>query len=479
MQAPSAYNKRNHTLPIMDDSYKFISKKGSFKRSFSWLEDENVCRKQSKPNLEVKEQKKNCSLFKPDWKNNPNAWAFLQSQSSKHNSKYLSKKSDRSGRTGYMLGRDPSCDISISEKKISKRHCLIFMETGDNGASKGIRIFLQDISLNGTFVNNELVGTDQRRLLRSGDLIQLKVPGEEDALNSTFRIVFPSYFVANTCQDDYTFREVLGKGNFASVYRARERKTNDLVAIKVIQKARLDNRPKLLKSVTDEISIMMAMEKHPGIVSIDRIYSDQSRFFFVLEYVPDGDLFSFVTQKEKLTENETRFIFWQLFNATKWLHQNKIAHRDLKPENILVASKDLLHVKISDFGLAKIITKDKGLDSQCGTAHYVAPEILTETRSYNMQCDLWSLGVVMYICLCGYPPFNDETDTPMKLQITKGLYGFQSPFWNDISAKAIELIKGLLNINPKQRLTCDEALVIKLAIISNLDFLLLFYLVFC
>ncbi|KAG0773642.1 hypothetical protein G6F22_014708 [Rhizopus arrhizus] len=177
------------------------------------------------------------------------------------------------------------------------------------------------------------------------------------------------------------------------------------------------------------------MQRHPGIVGIDRIYNEHKQMFIVLEYVRDGDLFNFVTDKHKLTEDETRFIFWQLFKAIQWIHNNGIAHRDLKPENILLASREKLHVKISDFGLAKILPKGKGLDSQCGTPNYVAPEILrpTETRSYGVECDLWSLGVTLFICLCGYPPFSDEIGPSMKEQILQGMYSFQSPYWDDIS----------------------------------------------
>ncbi|KAG1151875.1 hypothetical protein G6F38_000947 [Rhizopus arrhizus] len=415
----------------------------------------------------------------PDWESHLEAWAYLQSLTPKYESKYLVKKSEEHERKGYLLGRRSDCDICFDQEKISKKHCLIYMvyniksaiayltillkETGANAKAKGIRIFIQDLSSNGTYVNKELVGTNQRRLLRSGDIIQLIMYEhlkDNDIRHTFYRILFPSVYNANICQDDYDIQGFLGRGNFASVFCAKPKKDGKIVAIKIIDKSRLVGRPRLLKSVIDEIVVMMSMQRHPGIVGIDRIYNEHKQMFIVLEYVRDGDLFNFVTDKHKLTEDETRFIFWQLFKAIQWIHNNGIAHRDLKPENILLASREKLHVKISDFGLAKILPKGKGLDSQCGTPNYVAPEILrpTETRSYGVECDLWSLGVTLFICLCGYPPFSDEIGPSMKEQILQGMYSFQSPYWDDISPQAIALIRRLLTVDPMKRIKCGEIL---------------------
>ena len=146
--------------------------------------------------------------------------------------------------------------------------------------------------------------------------------------------------------------------------------------------------------------------------------------------------------RQKLNENETRKLFKQLFQSIKYLHERNIVHRDIKPENILLVDKDL-HVKLADFGLAKIIGEESFTTTLCGTPSYVAPEILADSkqRKYTKAVDVWSLGVVLYICLCGFPPFSDELysrDFPFTLsqQIKSGRFDYPSPYWDSVGDPA-------------------------------------------
>ncbi|CAG8709671.1 5087_t:CDS:2 [Dentiscutata erythropus] len=181
-----------------------------------------------------------------------------------------------------------------------------------------------------------------------------------------------------------------------------------------------------------------------------------------MEYVKDGEFFDFLSQKKKLSEYETRIVFKQLFDAIKYLHGHRIAHRDLKPENILMSSAANLEVKISDFGLSKLLGPEHSLmKTLCGTRLYVAPEVIARTpnRSYGRSVDMWSLGVILYVCLCGNLPFADELGPPTLLdQIRLGRYKFHSPAWDNISNNAKDLIKGLLTVNVNNRLTVSQAL---------------------
>jgi len=161
---------------------------------------------------------------------------------------------------------------------------------------------------------------------------------------------------------------------------------------------------------------------------------------------------------------DTRKVFVQLFNGLKYLHERNIVHRDIKPENILLCDTDLT-VKLADFGLAKIIGEDSFTTSLCGTPSYVAPEILepSRNRKYTRAVDMWSLGVVLYICLCGFPPFSDELYTPdnpynLSQQIREAKYDFPSPYWDDIADPALYLIESMLEVNPNKRITVDMAL---------------------
>ncbi|CAO3677395.1 unnamed protein product [Rhizopus stolonifer] len=387
----------------------------SFKRPSDEKVQQNPGKKyKSQLGVTEKNEYNNFSITPPDWEANANAWAYLQSQSPKYKNKYFSGGANRE-RKGYMIGRTIDCDIVLTDRRISKNHCLIYMEAGSNATKKGIRIFLKDLSSNGTYVNNEKVDRDQRYLLRSGDIIQLfKSHADNDYVDdrySFYRIMFPCAFDVQLCKEDYDIKERLGSGSFASVYLANDKKTKKSVAIKVIDKKRFARNKRLLKTINDETVVMMAMESHPCAVGINHVYNEESRICLILDFVKDGELFNYVVEKQKLTEEETRFIFWQLFMTIKWLHNKQITHRDLKPENILLADKEKLHVKITDFGLAKILAKGERLDGQCGTPHYIAPEILdpAEERAYGIKCDMWSLGVMLYICLSGYPPFNGKS----------------------------------------------------------------------
>ncbi|KAI7906368.1 kinase-like domain-containing protein [Cokeromyces recurvatus] len=396
-------------------------------------------------------------LEEPNWSAHKTAWAFLQSLNPKYKSKYLERREHTQGRPGYLLGRRSDSDIRFDQIEISKRHCLIYMETGANGRAKGIRIFLEDLSFNGTFVNGELVGVKKRVLLRNGDEIQLykrNAYAEDDLRQKFFRILFPSQYEANTCEHEYKIGRLLGRGNFAGVYHAVHRQTNHVVAVKVINKSRFANKPKLTQSLIQEVGIMMAIEKHPFVVRINKIFNEVQRIFLVLEYVPGGELFHYIRNKIQLEENETRFIFWQLLIATKYLHENNIAHRDLKPENILIVDQKTLHVKITDFGLAKTEQRNQYFDSQCGTANYVAPEVLvsSEDRAYDKQCDSWSLGVILFVCLGGYPPFSEKD------KILNGDFNFNTPQWDLITDDAKDLIQEHLTVNPALRITVTDAL---------------------
>lgn len=145
-------------------------------------------------------------------------------------------------------------------------------------------------------------------------------------------------------------------------------------------------------------------------------------------------------------------------------HERSIVHRDIKPENILLVDKDL-HLKLADFGLAKIIGEESFTTTLCGTPSYVAPEILESTnhRRYTRAVDIWSLGVVLYICLCGFPPFSDELYTPanpytLSQQIKMGRFDYPSPYWDPVSDVALDLIDRMLTVNVEKRITIDECL---------------------
>jgi len=248
----------------------------------------------------------------------------------------------------------------------------------------------------------------------------------------------------------YEIRETLGSGSFAVVKRAIRRSDKQEFAIKVIKKTKLN--PEELAVVHDEVNIMNQI-KHENCVHLYEMYETKKKVYMVLELLTGGELFDRVVAKGSYSEKQAADLIKSVAGAIKYLHGIGIIHRDLKPENLIYASttKDA-PIKITDFGLAKLRDEDKTMSTACGTPGYVAPEVL-KNEPYGPAVDMWSVGVILYILLCGFPPFYHESTSALYKQIKKGSYDFPAPYWSDISESAKGLVSGLLTVNPKNRLT--------------------------
>jgi len=169
-------------------------------------------------------------------------------------------------------------------------------------------------------------------------------------------------------------------------------------------------------------------------------------------------LFDRIVSKSFYNEKEARDVCKILFEAIGYCHKHQVAHRDLKPENLLLRSEDNdSEIKIADFGFAKKVLTPNSLTTQCGTPGYVAPEIL-EGAAYDTKSDMWSLGVIVYILLGGYPPFIEQNQRELFRKIRKGQYEFHEEYWGSVSADAKDLISSLLTVSPSKRLSAEEAL---------------------
>ncbi|CAN8099580.1 unnamed protein product [Discula destructiva] len=353
---------------------------------------------------------------------------------------------------GYLIGRHPECDIVVDDPSVSNRHCLLFTE---NKANDTVAI-VEDLSSNGTFVNEAIIGRNQRRELKEGD---------EIAVLDKARFIFKYPKSRQTSQffQQYTLLEQLGKGHFAEVFLCVEKATGKRYAVKIFtKKPGMEERSKT-EGLQQEIAVLMGVS-HPNVLCLKDTFNEKDAVFLVLELAAKGELFNLIVMKHKLSEDETRKLFTQLFHGIKYLHDRNIVHRDIKPENILMVD-DELRVKLADFGLAKIIGEESFTTTLCGTPSYVAPEILAETRhrKYTKAVDIWSLGVVMYICLCGFPPFSDELysrNFPYTLshQIREGKFDYPTPYWDSVGDPALDLIDSMLVVDPEKRFTVDKCL---------------------
>lgn len=412
------------------------------------------------------------------------------------------------------VGRSRSCNIVLSEPDISTIHAELYtIEVQINGFKRKM-INITDKSRNGTFVNGDrLIRKDY--VLKNGDKIvfgkscsylfkyaTLTENGlsqttatqiSQTTQNSDYDGVFrkPLFSSQNTTKklsrtreqprsffDKYLAGKELGTGHYAIVKEARNKETGETVAVKIFHPQQNDD-DKRTKKFTEETKILLSIQ-HPNIVKlIDRfvepVSKTQIQTYLVLEKINDGELFERIVQKNNLREDETKALFRQLLNGLKYLHSRNIIHRDIKPENILLSISKRrspeeialgpwdddeldIQVKIADFGLAKFTGEMKFTNTLCGTPSYVAPEVLVKT-GYTSRVDMWSAGVLLYVCLCGFPPFSEQLAPPsMKEQILQGKFAFYSPYWDNIDDSVLHLISNLLVVNPASRFSVNDAL---------------------
>nr|KAF6492794.1 pregnancy up-regulated nonubiquitous CaM kinase [Molossus molossus] len=277
----------------------------------------------------------------------------------------------------------------------------------------------------------------------------------------------------------YEIREKLGSGAFSEVVLAQERGSSHLVALKCISKKALRGKEAL---VENEIAVLRRVS-HPNIVALEDVHESPSHLYLAMELVTGGELFDRIMERGSYTEKDASHLVGQVLGAVSYLHSLGIVHRDLKPENLLYATPfEDSKIMVSDFGLSKIQAGNM-LGTACGTPGYAepggtegwcararvcvclsvclwpppAPELL-EQKPYGKAVDVWALGVISYILLCGYPPFYDESDPELFSQILRASYEFDSPFWDDISESAKDFIRHLLERDPQKRFTCQQAL---------------------
>ena len=254
----------------------------------------------------------------------------------------------------------------------------------------------------------------------------------------------------------YRLKGVLGTGAFSTVREGFHKSSNQVsFAIKCINRKKLSEEDEA--ALLDEVSILKEMN-HAHIIRIFDFFVEPATYYLVMERMRGGELFDRIVTKAYYNEKEARDTCKIVLEAVSYCHENHVAHRDLKPENLLLLSDvDDSAVKIADFGFAKKVYEPNSLTTQCGTPGYVAPEIL-EGTAYDERADMWSVGVILYILLGGYPPFIESTQRDLFRKIRKGDYEFHEEYWGTVSSEAKELISSLLTVDRTVRLTADEAL---------------------
>jgi len=272
-------------------------------------------------------------------------------------------------------------------------------------------------------------------------------------ISGTLTVTGRYHHLPNLLSDQYILSDkVLGAGINGKVFQASSKVTGELFAVKTVN---LKGVPKSIQQeLQNEVEIFLSMD-HPHIARLVDVFESPDQVQLVMECMSGGELFNCVQKKQKLSEQEAASVVWQMLLAVNYMHSCGVVHRDIKLENFLFEQRRSHHLKLIDFGLSKILPPDSKMEVSCGTLAYVAPEVLM--KSYTSKCDMWSVGVVAFILLAGYMPFQGQEAAQVRA-IKAGRYLYKDSVWKKVSKSAHEFVNKLLVVSPDDRLSAPEAL---------------------
>ncbi|CAN8247637.1 unnamed protein product [Cochlearia groenlandica] len=318
----------------------------------------------------------------------------------------------------------------------------------------------------GSCVSSPLKGSSfSKRLVRrrtSSNSRTSSVPHYESSTNLSRRLMFkqPSRVLPEPIGDGiflkYELGKELGRGEFGVTHECIEISTRERFACKRISKEKLRTEIDV-EDVRREVEIMRSLPKHPNIVSFKEAFEDKDAIYLVMEICEGGELFDRIVSRGHYTERAAASVAKTILEVVKVCHEHGVIHRDLKPENFLFSNKtESAQLKAIDFGLSIFFKPAQRFNEIVGSPYYMAPEVLR--RNYGPEIDVWSAGVILYILLCGVPPFWAETEEGIAHAIVRGSIDFERDPWPKVSYEAKELVKNMLDANPYSRLTVQEVL---------------------
>lgn len=259
----------------------------------------------------------------------------------------------------------------------------------------------------------------------------------------------------NSITDDYEILDVIGTGSYSVCKKCLHKATRIELAVKIIDKSKRDCQ--------EEVEILFRYGGHSNVVTLRDIYEDEKYVYLVMELMRGGELLDRILRQKYFSEREAALTMFVVASAVYHLHKNGVVHRDLKPSNILYSTVEAHpeSLRICDFGFAKQLRAENGLlMTPCYTANFVAPEVL-KRQGYDKACDVWSLGVLLYIMLAGQTPFangpNDSADVILH-RIGQANYDLTSGNWTSVSSSAKDLVRSMLDLDPSKRLTTAQVL---------------------
>ncbi|XP_073295395.1 calcium-dependent protein kinase 10 [Primulina huaijiensis] len=268
--------------------------------------------------------------------------------------------------------------------------------------------------------------------------------------------VLKDFILRTKISDKYILGRELGRGEFGVTYLCTDRETREALACKSISKKKLRTAVDI-EDVRREVEIMSSLPEHPNVVKLRATYEDNEAVHLVMELCEGGELFDRIVARGHYSERAAAGVARTVAEVVRMCHQNGVVHRDLKPENFLFASKkENAALKAIDFGLSVFFKPGERFNEIVGSPYYMAPEVLK--RNYGPEVDIWSAGVILYILLCGVPPFWAESEQGVALAILRGVIDFKREPWPQVSESAKSLVRQMLEPDPQKRLTAQQVL---------------------
>ena len=253
----------------------------------------------------------------------------------------------------------------------------------------------------------------------------------------------------NDFLSDYEIKETIGKGTFSVVKLGVNKITNEKVAIKILKKKKMQ-RTKDKSRLEREISILKRLH-HINVIKIHKISEEQDNYFIVMEYCENGELFNYIVARQRLSEEETAYFFYQLINGLDYIHHKNIVHRDLKPENLLLSQGNIL--KIVDFGLSNYYYPEgKLLSTPCGSPCYASPEMVCGNKYNGFRIDVWSCGIIIFAMICGYLPFEDPNNEILFKKIMKCKVDYPVNLSDDV----LDIMNKIIVPDPNKRINIEQ-----------------------